>query len=660
MTKLVPFQATIQDDDTGAAIVSPVVTVRIGGPTGDLADLFDVDGVATVNPITGGTDGFVQFQARPGKYWIQAADGGTFSSAWYEDFMPVSGLSWETFSELASDIAADMALPSGSVVHSGDMSWVKMPAAHALFGLDPVSALPGYAPFGDVYVDHFAPNTTPGTTDMAAAFTEAFDSFSAVRLMPATYSVGSTINITAITKALLGPAHQTAIIESTHTAGDLFNFTGPGTSISDITIRDVTIRGVYGSTRTSGAHLRFEKPVVRLNLSNVRMQNYYDGLSAPEFNKTFLLGCWFSQFGIASGGKGRYSINCDRTVALSGAGAVDFHVIGCQFSGLNAASGSNASGLIAHFRSNSCDGVYLSGGTHMFYADYALLFDPDGGANVNENKIASVQASGCYFDSAFISQVKMTGNTSQSVYREFTFDNCQFRDAMGGPLVDLDAAVGRASFVGGCKFRGGVAEAIKATNTGVYELIVADSHFEDNNFNDVAGTSDIDFDGDTANFSNLIFSNVRTSGRAIRIRSNASEYDLDTINVNSHANITDPILLDSTSGYVDGVQTVTNANGTYHKYKDGRLICKRVADVDVTSTAQQAFTLPMAFVDRNEASAGYSHLTGAPNAALYRTNIPRFGATETAWFVYLASPGTSTVPGTTAEQLTLHAEGTWK
>lgn len=175
MTKLVPFQATIQDDDTGAAIVSPVVTVRVGGPTGDLADLFDIDGVATVNPITGGTDGFVQFQARPGKYWIQAADGGTFSSAWYDDFMPESGLSWETFSEMASDVSAGMVLPSGTLAGSGGLTWMVIPAGHSLYGTDPISALPGWMPVGDVSLGHFGDNVTPLTTDMTSAFGELVD-----------------------------------------------------------------------------------------------------------------------------------------------------------------------------------------------------------------------------------------------------------------------------------------------------------------------------------------------------------------------------------------------------------------------------------------------------------------------------------------------------
>lgn len=174
MANLTTWQATIQDDDTGAAIVSPVVTVRIGGPSGDIADLYDLSGSAVANPITGGTDGFVQFQVLPGRYWIQAADGGTFSQAWYWDAVPAGVLSWASRAALVADVAAGMELPDGAKVSDGTVQYVASSGATA------ISDMPGWLPFGDVYTDHFTENTTPGTTDMttaanaAAAFSSVF------------------------------------------------------------------------------------------------------------------------------------------------------------------------------------------------------------------------------------------------------------------------------------------------------------------------------------------------------------------------------------------------------------------------------------------------------------------------------------------------------
>ena len=648
------WQATIQDD-AGNLVPSPVVTVR-NSEDDTLAAIYGLDGVTIANPITGDLNGFVQFQVYSGRYYAEGVKSGSNTEDQYFE----TDSRFDFRSELVEAISDGWNPRGGFIVSVGDLSWQKIPAGHSLYGANPISDMPGWGAMGDVYLDHFIENISPGVTPMQDALTEAWSNYNVVNLRADTYAFDGVANSNSSTKALIGKSHQATIIEVLHSSGDVINFNSPSVQISDILISNLTIRGTYGVTRTSGAHVRFEKPVARFYTRGVRFQNYFDGISGPEFNACYLVSCWWSQFGIASGGKGGYSINNDRTVALSGAGAVDFHIIGCQFSGLNAASGSNQSGLIAHFRTNSCDGVYITGGTHMFYADYALLFDPDGATSTNHNKIASVQASGCYLDSAFISQVKMTGNTSQSVYREFTFSNTQFRDAMAGPAIELDAPVGRFTVTGGSKFRNAYAEAIKATDTGVYELIVSDSHFEDNNLGDVSGVSDIDFDGSVAVISDVVFSNTRSSGRAIRMRSSASDYDLSTINTANHANTTDPILLDSADGYVDGVQKVNTLNGWYEKYKDGRLVCHRVADIDVTSTGQQVFALPHNFVDREEVSSGYSHMTGSVNSALYRNNISRFGATETAWFAYLISAGTSSAPGTTAEQIALKAEGTWK
>lgn len=196
MTKLTTWQATIQDDDTGAAIVSPVVTIRLGGPAGALADLFDIAGSPlVVNPVTGGIDGFVQVQMRPGRYWVQAADGGTFSNAWYVDVMPEEGLSWATRSEFVTDWAAGMNLPDGSVVNAGGLQYEIDSAATA------ITDLVGVKPFDDVTPNHFGENATPGTTDMTAhllsAISFAKEADRIVRLLGETY-VSDAITLDSI------------------------------------------------------------------------------------------------------------------------------------------------------------------------------------------------------------------------------------------------------------------------------------------------------------------------------------------------------------------------------------------------------------------------------------------------------------------------------
>ncbi len=57
-----------------------------------------------------------------------------------------------------------------------------------------ITDLAGWRPFGaDVYPDHFAENTIPGTTDMAVAILAAITFNGTAHLFPASYAVGSTI-----------------------------------------------------------------------------------------------------------------------------------------------------------------------------------------------------------------------------------------------------------------------------------------------------------------------------------------------------------------------------------------------------------------------------------------------------------------------------------
>lgn len=113
------------------------------------------------------------------------------------------------------------------------------------------------------------------------------------------------------------------------------------------------------------------------------------------------------------------------------------------------------------------------------------------------------------------------------------------------------------------------------------------------------------------------------------------------------------------SSWTSHVEKSTNANGIYERDIRGLQRCQRAAEVDVTSTATQTFTLPIAFPDRANVAGSFSHLTGSNNAALDIANIEAFGVTETTWFVRLAVAGTSSDPTLNAEKLSFNAIGRW-
>ena len=58
-----------------------------------------------------------------------------------------------------------------------------------------ISDLPGWVPAGSAYPDHWAQNTTPGTTDMASAIISCAASFNPVCFLPVVYAVGQKISL---------------------------------------------------------------------------------------------------------------------------------------------------------------------------------------------------------------------------------------------------------------------------------------------------------------------------------------------------------------------------------------------------------------------------------------------------------------------------------
>lgn len=78
-----------------------------------------------------------------------------------------SGAGIATCPDRATLVTAKDAFRSGVVVATPDgIAWVKD-------GGTSISDMSGWSPFGDVYPDHFATNTTPGTTDMGQAIIDA-------------------------------------------------------------------------------------------------------------------------------------------------------------------------------------------------------------------------------------------------------------------------------------------------------------------------------------------------------------------------------------------------------------------------------------------------------------------------------------------------------
>lgn len=109
------------------------------------------------------------------------------------------------------------------------------------------------------------------------------------------------------------------------------------------------------------------------------------------------------------------------------------------------------------------------------------------------------------------------------------------------------------------------------------------------------------------------------------------------------------------------IERGSNANGEYVKFADGTMICQSDVQVDVTDVAPQLFTLPANFVTNsdNRWSVFVSHLSAAPNGALYFSNIRFVYSTNGQYAISLKTAGTSTDPSDIKERLYFTAYGRW-
>ncbi len=191
----IPWQATVQDDG-GNAVPSPVVTVR-NAADDTLATIYDMTGVATSNPITGGADGFVQFQVLRGRYKIEGAKDGSIASTWQWEAQAADN--WNRSFASRSDVVSELsslstaeksAIPDGAIWSWPDASVIKSTGATA------IADMQDFVPFGDVcHPDHFAENTIPGTTDMGAAMIAARD-YGPTKLKPTIYGTSVEVALT--------------------------------------------------------------------------------------------------------------------------------------------------------------------------------------------------------------------------------------------------------------------------------------------------------------------------------------------------------------------------------------------------------------------------------------------------------------------------------
>lgn len=252
------WQATVQDD-AGNAIPLAEITVREGGPSGDIATIFaDPAGTAKANPFFASASGLAQFFAAPGSYYLTASLDGQTTDGWY---VAITSSLTDGFTSRAAFIAA-LGWPwaVGAVVSDGTVQYEYLGTGTA------ISDAPGWVPFGAIYPEHFGANTTPGTTDMSPAIQSAilyaetiapstsimekYARSSKVKFLRGIYGMASGVTVSKSGVVIEGDGENTTAIRAladnfvafTFAHSDAFN--AGGGSVKDVSLFGVGVKNI--------------------------------------------------------------------------------------------------------------------------------------------------------------------------------------------------------------------------------------------------------------------------------------------------------------------------------------------------------------------------------------------------------------------------------
>lgn len=500
-----------------------------------------------------------------------------------------------------------------------------------------IPAAPGWVPHGAVTPNHFAENSTPGATDMTAAINAALSYADTVFLRAEEYLVSGTVTMHGRGKKLIGQGSSVSLLVTETDGHDIIAQTSAESQVYGQAIGGMTIR--YGSgaanfgTRTGGAHVYSNTYPRNCTYSDLELQNVFDGFNFNGAQFSTFDNIRFNQFGMATGGtsKGRAMFRFANDLSGSDPGyCTDVHISNVNGSGYKGASQNSGIQFVVY--ANRLDGLYITN-SHFIYSDYQIYLDgaPNNGGYVG--RMASLMVSNTYFDTCANSHVVFTGALN-SDYRSMMFGNCQFRNALGATgAIYLNAAVAMVSLEG-CIVRDAVYSGILSgpgAATGLASnLNVSGCVFSGNNTANSSAHGDVIWRGNGGAVSGNSHIGGGANGYTVLFASDSSNTDLSGCNTSS-STAKAPNIFSGTNNWFDGCQIGSNANGTWNRFKDGRLECMHSlltsSAGDTTWTYGYPFksgTVPTpAIIAANLAgpTPSVTNLSGAPAAASMAFNV---------------------------------------
>jgi hypothetical protein len=289
-----------------------------------------------------------------------------------------------------------------------------------------------WSPDGDVYPDHFADNTIPGTTDMSAALLAACQYVASLSLpvdhgggtvhVTGKTAIASEVNVVGNNITISGDGRAGTQIVPTGLTGNVIKFGSElaGTSY-DCAIKDLKFVVPPNTVRTSGAFVQFRN-VTGGGSFNVDYSGFYGAIDIVGSAHLIISNTWMR--GRNRNGVGNVAKYCvqvdDDPVTLRGSTGIYIS----KMDGI--ANNSITNGWVEDFLIvRSCDGLYITD-FHANLAQWAVTLAPHDSAFLGEFRMQ-----GFYLDKSAIGNFRIVGNTTQAV-RTVNLSNGLMRAAGGG------------------------------------------------------------------------------------------------------------------------------------------------------------------------------------------------------------------------------------
>ncbi|MDR6266533.1 right-handed parallel beta-helix repeat-containing protein [Roseobacter sp. N2S] len=324
-----------------------------------------------------------------------------------------------------------------------------------------------WSPDGDVFADHWADNTTFGTTDMADAIIAAASYAGStgspaqgaqnVNFFGCQYHVSKTVPINDNFVTLVGQGARPTLISCNGDIGDIIHFTAddPTTnSLGSVGMRNIAIRNFADSN--SGAAIRLTR-VIHCYFDNINIEDHFGGILVEGGIDHYYSNIHiFSDRLWGSVKTGSYLWKFSEGPSAQQITPADIFI-----TNVNVRSATGNFYIENGFVINCIDGLWISNGHALSCDKSAVHIEPVITAlSTGGTQVTGLMFSNFWFDTGCTYGLRIKGTTTKG-FGTFNFSNSQFlTPSTYGVYVESGCNIKNVNFTGGC--------ALKAGSAGMY------------------------------------------------------------------------------------------------------------------------------------------------------------------------------------------------